>query len=368
MNTYEEGNRTVAIVDILGFSSKLEKWPLKNIGAAMEDFLLQTPAFVKEWIRKFPATYSDDCLQYTFSDSIIIISKDDTEKSCKSVIYYVKRLMHFLILGQCMPRGAITFGEMYINKELQIFIGKPLVRANHLEKEQEWIGAIIDKSVETQFPQLFDEPFEYSETHGIKAKYYKYEEYVRYSIPFKENSKCKQEIYYAINLLDESPVINFSLGLMCDAKNMYDYTLYLSVTNEKSLCYRTTKMQEDGFIRAGVHDADISEEAFTQIINAIELGRLKDITENNGKALLNLILKRGDTNFIDENPVSLEKMIIQDKENILKDPMNVSQSSIIKKHDNTLKFFDYVNSIIEKLDSGSGIRSHCENDLYSEQA
>ena len=57
-----------------------------------------------------------------------------------------------------------------------------------IEKDQEWIGAVIDESVEQQFPELFPEPFE---------KYYG--SYIKYDVPFK---KALIKSLYAINILE----------------------------------------------------------------------------------------------------------------------------------------------------------------------
>jgi hypothetical protein len=56
-----------------------------------------------------------------------------------------------------MPlRGAITYGEIYVNTEKNIFLGQALTRAYELEESQQWIGVMIDSNLKDKYSDLFN--------------------------------------------------------------------------------------------------------------------------------------------------------------------------------------------------------------------
>jgi len=159
------GNYTVAFLDILGFKRSIDNVPLEDLAHRYEYLVGQIGNWLNEasvkgvdinWIPLFPDPLRINklCTRYFFSDSIILFSEDNTSKSCLNLLTYAWKF-HQVLLGAGVPiRGGITHGEMYINKEQQIFLGKALTDAYLLEKNQQWIGVAIDKSVFTAFPDL----------------------------------------------------------------------------------------------------------------------------------------------------------------------------------------------------------------------
>ena len=80
--------------------------------------------------------------------------------------HYVKFFMQYLIPLQLPIRGAIAFGDIFLNEKTSIFLGGGYLKAVELEKKQQWIGVSIDKSIEKEFPDFFKEnnlvPFQFS--------------------------------------------------------------------------------------------------------------------------------------------------------------------------------------------------------------
>lgn len=152
------GKYTIAYLDILGFKEILKEYKLENIGIAYTEIIDKINKLINDDAIFFNDI--DSCLKSFFSDSIIVCSGDDTEQGCLNVIRYVVRAMQLMHIIGAPIRGGIAFGEMYIEESKNIFIGHPLVMAAELEKEQEWIGVAIDKTVEEQFPDLFKNPIQ----------------------------------------------------------------------------------------------------------------------------------------------------------------------------------------------------------------
>jgi len=77
-----------------------------------------------------------------------------------------------LSLAQHVPiRGAIVFGEMYMDQTKNIYVGQALTRAYDLEKQQNWVGVVVDRSVEEAYPELFGEHGENKEVLPFLFKY-----------------------------------------------------------------------------------------------------------------------------------------------------------------------------------------------------
>jgi hypothetical protein len=113
-----------------------------------------------------------------------------------------------------MPlRGAVTFGEMYINLSNNIYLGKALTRAYDLERRQQWIGVAIDKSL----PDAFSEMFKViSDKNNILSQIF-----LKYDVPFKDKTNDKlHTINWRWNLVVEDGTK--SLFLQKEDKNVLE--------------------------------------------------------------------------------------------------------------------------------------------------
>lgn len=179
-------NRTVAFIDVLAFKHILSEFQLKKVGDVLSDAIAQGIQLNKD--DKIHNYQLQSVIIHNFSDSIFVYSLDDSENGCLSVIKCVHRLFQMLILYQFPARAGIAFGEAYINSDKNIRIGaNSFSRAYELEQSQDWIGGIIDVSIEKKFPALLANLLEV----------------IKYLIPFRENSELLEleEIKYAINWL-----------------------------------------------------------------------------------------------------------------------------------------------------------------------
>lgn len=184
-------NRTIAILDILGFTNLIEskKFTLKHI----YKILLQS----EEFIRNCQRYYSAEEFFFDFStDSIIITSLSDTKAGCDLVIQVAKQTMQQLITVQLPVRGAIAFGEIYINPDGRRFVAEGYIKAHKLEAIQEWIGLALDKSIENNFPDLISDLEKKYEAFGISSP-----NIVYYPVPIKNSlpGEYITQNMYAVN-------------------------------------------------------------------------------------------------------------------------------------------------------------------------
>ena len=143
--------RTVAFIDILGFKGIVDASSADELGEKFTNVIGKTLPALNGKIGDFPneptffPNYPRDrpyCISFAFSDSIILISNDESEESCLALLIYSLRVSQILI-GYGFPvRGAITFGEMYVDRENSLFLGKALTRAYTVEQRQNWIGLV----------------------------------------------------------------------------------------------------------------------------------------------------------------------------------------------------------------------------------
>lgn len=124
----------------------------------LESMAMNRPFQSEKAIPRLFKEHPDDvpwCIQYVFSDSIILVSNDGEITSCLKLLLYAWRLLQSF-MGPEMPlRGGIAYGELYSNQKLNVFLGEALTAANDLERSQNWIGVAIAPSVTERFFDFF---------------------------------------------------------------------------------------------------------------------------------------------------------------------------------------------------------------------
>lgn len=189
--------RTVAFIDILGFKEIVESSSASEIGARFSQIIGRTLPGMNRSIDEFPdeptllpgfSSSKPYCISYAFSDSVILISNDDSEESCLALLLYALRVSQVLIGCKFPVRGAITYGDMYVDLDNSLFLGKALTHAYELEQRQNWIGMIIDSSIPQKFPEILvkDEPIP-----GVRQKLFP-----KYEVPMKSGPV---ELFHTLN-------------------------------------------------------------------------------------------------------------------------------------------------------------------------
>jgi hypothetical protein len=185
-----QNNRTVAFLDILGFKQQIFETPIEELASKYEKLIDTTEALNRPALpwQKLPTLFPDYknntpwCIKNIFSDSIILISHDNTLLSSMKLLVYAWRLSQVFIAYKMPLRGAITFGELYTNPQKGITLGKALTTAYELENKQQWIGVTIDNSMKESMPELFQQINNVPILSDI---------FFEYEVPFKDGSTSR---------------------------------------------------------------------------------------------------------------------------------------------------------------------------------
>jgi len=148
-----EGERFVAFFDILGFGSWVENEGSKKVFTYVRGFLnlMVRSSIPGNTVHQDMSVdiQKSDIGYINFSDSILFYSVDDSYQCLKAMLRICGEFMNVVICGPSrLLRGAIAHGEFYADPEANAYVGKALIDAYRLEREQNWIGLSLHESVE----------------------------------------------------------------------------------------------------------------------------------------------------------------------------------------------------------------------------
>ncbi len=137
------GKRAIAIFDILGFREIVQSTKLEKL-----------PEIVKKTLNlsKGPLISYDLVGSIFFSDTIVLYGLSGEDFLDESwIIVSSSNLLNMSARFGIPIRGALTYGDIYINLREKTVIGPALVKGYDLEQKQNWMGAIIDPDYEDRF-------------------------------------------------------------------------------------------------------------------------------------------------------------------------------------------------------------------------
>ena len=142
--------RFVAHLDILGMSSIVDRdadraWQLLSDLVAVRDKISN---YALEFIDTKELIAIPDVIQsVTFSDTILLFTKDSSDKNLRCLIVVVAEMFH-KALCQCVPvRAGISFGTFYFNIEQSMYAGPALIDAYRVGEAAQWLGITLSQSV-----------------------------------------------------------------------------------------------------------------------------------------------------------------------------------------------------------------------------
>lgn len=137
--------RYVTYIDIMGFKDMVARLPHNEIYELMKriDSIKKHVASV-EWIKDHAGLVKTT----TYSDSIILYSKDDSFESFDFLVSTTAGLINHLFIEGVPFKGAVAFGLMTLDTKMSIFFGKPLIDAYLLQEEIHFYGVLFHSSVE----------------------------------------------------------------------------------------------------------------------------------------------------------------------------------------------------------------------------
>lgn len=222
VNQHVIDNRAVAFLDILGFSKMIQKFDIATLGEKYEKLMNQVDAMrIPNPLGHEKTVFSflenkDEllCKQFIFSDSIILIANDDSEESFFKLILHAWRVLQIFISFGMPLRGAISYGDIFINEKINMFLGKSLTNAYELERQQQWIGVIID--------QIAADKYDIFNNEIMK------ELCIEYEVPFKSGiNKKYRTLNWRLNMI----VKNGTRSLFSVDEDSDDETIIKKINN-----------------------------------------------------------------------------------------------------------------------------------------
>lgn len=149
--------RFVAYIDIIGFKDMVAKLPHAQIYRMMK--AIDKAKTINSSSHQ-DGENSHLVSSTTYSDSIMLYSKDKSDISFDAIIVAVSGLTNDLFIEGIPHKGALAFGTMTLDTERSIFFGQPLIDAYLLQEELHFYGIIIHGTVEAKVPkEITTRPF-----------------------------------------------------------------------------------------------------------------------------------------------------------------------------------------------------------------
>lgn len=145
--------RFVCFLDIMGFKDMVMRNSHEDIYKMLDDFSKKKNLLNN--IQDLPHRYEPDSLKtVSFSDAIVIFTKEDTKECLELLTIAVSWLFAQAIESGIPMKGAVAHGRMSINISQQIFFGQPLIDAFLLQEDTEFYGIIVHNTVEKTLNKL----------------------------------------------------------------------------------------------------------------------------------------------------------------------------------------------------------------------
>lgn len=138
------GNRFVGYIDIMGFKDLVARNNEEVIYIMMHrirNSIFQN--LIIHGVDDPKDGYESNIYVTTYSDSIIVYSKDDSKQSLNSFLNSISGLTSDLIRNAIPHKGAIAYGLMTLDFKNSIFFGQPLIDANFLHDELAFYGVVV---------------------------------------------------------------------------------------------------------------------------------------------------------------------------------------------------------------------------------
>lgn len=138
-------NRFVAFLDIMGFKDMVMREGHDEVYRKLQ-IVSKTKKAFDEIIKGTLGDAPNPIYITTFSDSIVIFSKDDCKEVYGSFVFLVSSLFAGTIYQKIPIKGACAFGKMSVDTEKRIFVGQPLIDAFLLQEELHYYGIVCHHS------------------------------------------------------------------------------------------------------------------------------------------------------------------------------------------------------------------------------
>ena len=149
-------NRYVGFIDVMGFKDMVMRSSHDDIYKMMK--VINKAKTLNE---NLSSTKDHELIRSTtYSDSIMLYTKDNSDESLGALIEVISGLTNDLFIEGIPHKGSVAYGKMTLDTERSIFFGQPLIDAYLLSEELFFYGIIIHGSAEEKFEKrLIQYPF-----------------------------------------------------------------------------------------------------------------------------------------------------------------------------------------------------------------
>jgi hypothetical protein len=156
--------RFVLFADILGFKDLVNSNKHEDIVEKLEkisdtiDFISgeRSHSVIKN---RIPNLQDDQSKAISFSDSIVVFSKGNTNIDASKIIADAHVIMHHALETSIPIKAALSFGKMTVDFEKSLFFGQPLIDAYLLHEDLSLLSVIIDNKAERQIASFSEEVY-----------------------------------------------------------------------------------------------------------------------------------------------------------------------------------------------------------------
>ena len=153
-------NRFVAFLDIMGFKEMVFRNSPNKLYETLKSFRNAIYDIEKSARTSVKMASAGRIIEKTtvkviiFSDSIILVSNDDSAESANDILFSVSAIL-FKAAQQCIPmKGAIAYGNQTAAFKHSLHFGQPLIDAYELHNELLLYGAVLHNTMEKRLIEL----------------------------------------------------------------------------------------------------------------------------------------------------------------------------------------------------------------------
>jgi len=152
-------SRFVVFLDIMGFKDFVARNTHQHVYEMMTK-LSTSKEIVDTFLENNPDDKYKSRALYTtsFSDSLILFSKDDSPISLEIIEASTSFLVSEAMMCSIPMKGAIAHGIISVNKKQQIYFGQPLIDAYLLQEEVNYYGVVLHNSVDSYLNKMQVDP------------------------------------------------------------------------------------------------------------------------------------------------------------------------------------------------------------------
>lgn len=135
-NKISRSSKWVSYLDLLGFQSLVQGSTIDTVLEIYQTVLSSLENHSRKRLQ-------GEVRAAWFSDTFILYTNSGSDRDF-SIIEQSSRLFFLELVRREIPvRGALTYGPLYANKKLNVFIGEGLIDAYRYGEGQDWLGFVL---------------------------------------------------------------------------------------------------------------------------------------------------------------------------------------------------------------------------------